>query len=341
MVEVTKPMGSFHIIDGEKVSVKYRGQARTCARCHQTEKQQCSGKGVAKNCQQDRVLLSTHMDNHWKEIGFIPDSNTELEVEEEELEIQIGRDKINKLINHGPDLTNRYSSIIVSGFSADQNLDDIHDLLLNHGLTQSTKCEDLLQDMKSGKITIKDLSPTDCLVIMDRMHGKRFFGKKVYVTSVVSASPVKCVKSPAVQAPNSSPSPPPLPTPSFSHPQANKIKLKITPTLVPSCTNLKTVPVVIIESSEDDILPGLQASSDSGSDSDCEPSPISPGMQAKIGVFDFPVQNSKFFRKTSQAEKRKNSSSPEMTRAEKKSLKKERKKMKKIEHQRNDLLKTK
>ena len=105
--------------------------------------------------------------------------------------------------------------------------------------------------------------------------------------------------------------------------QANKKKLKITPTLVPSCTNIKTVPVVIIESSEDDILPGLQASSDSGSDSDCEPSPISPGMQAKIGVFDFQAQNSKFFRKTSQAEKRKNSSSPEMTRAEKKSLKKE------------------
>ena len=26
MVEITKPMGSYHIIDGEKVSVKYRDQ---------------------------------------------------------------------------------------------------------------------------------------------------------------------------------------------------------------------------------------------------------------------------------------------------------------------------
>ena len=37
MVEITKPMGTYHIIDGEKVSVKYRGQDKTCARCHKTE----------------------------------------------------------------------------------------------------------------------------------------------------------------------------------------------------------------------------------------------------------------------------------------------------------------
>ena len=30
MVEVTKQMGSYHIIDGENVSVKYRGQDKTC-----------------------------------------------------------------------------------------------------------------------------------------------------------------------------------------------------------------------------------------------------------------------------------------------------------------------
>ena len=37
MVELNKPMGSYHIIDGVKVSVRYRGQTRTCARCHKFE----------------------------------------------------------------------------------------------------------------------------------------------------------------------------------------------------------------------------------------------------------------------------------------------------------------
>ena len=209
MVEITKLMGSYHIIDEEKVSVKYRGQTRTCARCHQTEKQQCSGKGVARDCQQDRVLLSTHMEKHWKEIGFTPDSNELVEEAEDDLEIQIGRTNIEKQINQGPDLTNRYSSIIISGFTADQNLPDIHSLLLGQGLPQTTKSEDLQQNLASGRVTINDLSPTDCLTIMERMHGKKFLGKKVYVNSVVSASPVK---APAVPVPNSPPQPPPLPS---------------------------------------------------------------------------------------------------------------------------------
>ena len=69
MVEITKPMGSYHIIDGEKVSVKYRGQIRTCARCHQSERD-CSGNAVARDCKEDRVLLSTHMEKHWELIGL-------------------------------------------------------------------------------------------------------------------------------------------------------------------------------------------------------------------------------------------------------------------------------
>ena len=282
----------------------------------------------------DRVLLSTHMEKHWKEIGFTPDSNELVEEAEDDLEIQIGRTNIEKQINQGPDLTNRYSSIIISGFTADQNLPDIHSLLLGQGLPQTTKSEDLQQNLASGRVTINDLSPTDCLTIMERMHGK-----KVYVNSVVSASPVK---APAVPVPNSPPQPPPLPS-SLSPKRILPIKIKFTPTLVPTCTNFRTVPVVIIQSGEDASVPDLEASSDSGSDTDSDPdpspSPISPNIQAKINVFDFPVQSSKFFRKPSQAEKRKKCGSPELTRAEKKNKKKERKRMRKLEHQHHEQIK--
>ena len=57
MVEITKAMGSYHNIDGEKVSVRYRGQARTCARCHKTESV-CPGRAIARDCTSARVLLS-------------------------------------------------------------------------------------------------------------------------------------------------------------------------------------------------------------------------------------------------------------------------------------------
>ena len=39
MVEVTKPIGSYHIIDGEKVVIRYRNQDKTCAGCHETSHQ--------------------------------------------------------------------------------------------------------------------------------------------------------------------------------------------------------------------------------------------------------------------------------------------------------------
>ena len=80
MVEVTKPMGSYHIIDGEKVSVKYRGQDKTCARCHKTESA-CPGKAMARDCTSDRVLLSTHMEEHWVKVEYRPDTQSLNEVD--------------------------------------------------------------------------------------------------------------------------------------------------------------------------------------------------------------------------------------------------------------------
>ena len=70
-------MGTYHVIDGQKVTVRYLGQQQTCARCHQTG-QYCPGKGVAKRCEAAggaKVELSDHVQNLWKEIGYTPRNN--------------------------------------------------------------------------------------------------------------------------------------------------------------------------------------------------------------------------------------------------------------------------
>ena len=335
MVEITKPMGSYHIIDGEKVSVKYRGQIRT--------ERDCSGKAVARDCQEDRVLLSTHMGKHWQEIGFTPaNTSTAMEPEEDlEIDVQIGRDKIKKLIQTGPDLTQRYSSIMISGFSSDQNLIEIHQLLISQGLPESIKCEDIEKNDRSGKLTIENLGASDCLLMMEKLHGKKFLGKKVFVTSVVSASPVKTSASSASTSGTSPPTPPPQP--SLSTIPANDLKLKITRNLKPTTTNFTLAPVVIIEAPSDKPDLANSAGSGSGSDSDSEnelqANPVSPGMQAKIDLFDPLVLHQ---RKTSHSEKRKAPESPEkneletdnstLSKSELKSLRKRQKKLKKLGH---------
>ena len=67
-------IGSYHVIDGQKVSLRYSGQQQTCGRCHQTP-QKCVGKGIAKKCQAEggeRVEFTDYILNLWKRIGYSP-----------------------------------------------------------------------------------------------------------------------------------------------------------------------------------------------------------------------------------------------------------------------------
>ena len=44
-------------------------------------------------------------------------------------------------------------------------------------------------------LTLKNLDPEQCISIMENMHGKKFLGKNVFVTSVVANSPIKSTVS--------------------------------------------------------------------------------------------------------------------------------------------------
>ena len=190
MVEVTKPMGSYYIIDGEKVSVKYRGQDKTCARCHKTESV-CPGKAMARDCNFDRVLLSTHMEEHWEKVGYRPDTIELNEVDE--LDIQIGRKDPEPAPEDSlrPDHTAKYTSVMISGFSKTADEQDIYNILLEGGLPEDYKIENIKKNDKNGKLIIDTLDPTVCVSLTKHIHGKKFFNKNVYVTSVVQKTPAK------------------------------------------------------------------------------------------------------------------------------------------------------
>ena len=241
MVELIRPMGSFHIFDGEKVSVKYRGQSRTCARCHKTSTE-CPGKAVARECDSDRVLLSTHMEEHWHNIGFTPETPNLVEEDcDSEPEVQIGRKKPENVAKVGPDLSHRYKSVLISGFNVETSMDEIHCNLIEHGLPERIKAADIIRNNRSGKLTVEGLEPTDCISIMNKMHGRKMLDSKVFITPVVAPSPVKATVS--SQHP---PEPPPAPPSSLVQSHTNKLKLRTTRNLAPTKTKLSLVPVVIV-----------------------------------------------------------------------------------------------
>ena len=191
VMEIKVPMGSFHIIDGEKVTIRYPGQEWSCARCHNF-KRSCPGFAIARDCTAERVLLSSHMEAHWKQIGFKPETKAEAEVDDDlDLDIQVGQVRRNLPTIPESNLTHKYKSIIVKGFLPSMGLENILKELKENGLPQSYNNDDLLQNDKSGAITLSNLQPEECLTIMENMHAKKFIGRKVFVTSVVSNSPTK------------------------------------------------------------------------------------------------------------------------------------------------------
>ena len=175
MVEISKPMGSYHIIDGEKVSVKYRGQDRTCARCHKTESV-CPGKAMARDCSSDRVLLSAHMEEHWDKVGYKPDSSELHEVDE--LNIQIGRKDPEPappdLLR--PDYTEKYSSVLINGFPKTSEEKDVYDILLEGGLPADYDIENI---QKNGQLVIDSLDSSVCFSLTRHIHWNKFFNRKV------------------------------------------------------------------------------------------------------------------------------------------------------------------
>ena len=150
------PMGSFHIIDGEKVSVRYGGQEWTCARCHQF-KRDCPGGAVARECTADRVLLSTCMEEDWKNIGYIPDADTSNNGDNEvDITVNVVSKKPETKVI--PDNTHsmKYSYVIIKGLRKDTSRESILEIqgLKSIGSIAPRKgsfCQEVRLDFKENK----------------------------------------------------------------------------------------------------------------------------------------------------------------------------------------------
>ena len=73
-IKPNENIGTYHVLDGQKVTLRYPGQQQTCARCHEVAKN-CKGGAMARRCETAggvKVDLSDYIINLWNKIGYVP-----------------------------------------------------------------------------------------------------------------------------------------------------------------------------------------------------------------------------------------------------------------------------
>ena len=88
-------LGSYHILDGQKVTIRYPGQQQTCGRCLRIATE-CSGRGIAKKCEAAggvRQDFVDYINDLWKAIDYSPNWNRQeytSSESSEDIDLQIG-----------------------------------------------------------------------------------------------------------------------------------------------------------------------------------------------------------------------------------------------------------
>ena len=81
--------------------------------------------------------------------------------------------------------------MIIRGFLPETSLKDAVKVISEHCVPSNFNEDSVSRNGKTGVITITNLVPDQCLDLMEKMHSKKFLGRKIFVTSVVASSPSK------------------------------------------------------------------------------------------------------------------------------------------------------
>ena len=199
-------IGSYHILDGQKVTVRYPGQQQTCARCHETASN-CPGGGMARRCEAaggPKVELCDHIMQLWKKIGYSPgvlevaavydDHGEDVEAAVMASPLTVGKFTPVK-VHSEPE---KFAGVSVKQFPKDTDAGDIMEFLIRSGLPESAKESVLIKS--NGTVVIRNLGNDVCLALIENIHSKKNFNRKLFCNGIIPLTPEKPVTSSAAPA---------------------------------------------------------------------------------------------------------------------------------------------
>ena len=207
-----RTMGTFHLIDGCKTRIYYRGNNKTCGRCHKVARD-CLGQGIAKDCDRavgERVMLSSHMRQLWSEIGFVPTSFELETLENADDEDDTPNDAPllevprfpSKILRETPTtrVIEQFDGITVKNIPTRLDDKDIFEFLFNYGLPDDHGIEQIRinKDKKNTWVVIDGLAPEDVNTMYDSIHfpktRQKFFDVPIYCRPLRNMTPTKAEK---------------------------------------------------------------------------------------------------------------------------------------------------
>ena len=197
-IKPSTSIGSYHVLDGQRVCVRNPGQMQTCARCLQTA-QLCKGRGVARKCEAEggvKADFVNYIQELWQKIGYsvegealdsVDENNEKDSVDEtaEEFTPQ-------KLVT-SPE---KFTGVVVKNIPRETDHGEIVEFLILSGIPEERKDDIVIS--RNGTVTIRNLENKTCLDLIDTIHWKKHFGRKIYCNGYVPLTPEKSSSSPEV-----------------------------------------------------------------------------------------------------------------------------------------------
>ena len=181
-------LGSYHILDGQKIFLRYPGQVQTCAHCLKSAIE-CKGRGVARRCvvegglRTDFAKYICDMDM-WEEMGYLPERR---ETDENfEVNQQLGGEYTPMKCISSPE---KFSGVLVKRFPRDMDHGEIMELLTFAGLPDESKND--VEINNRGAVTIRNLENNLCQELIRKLHGKMCYSRKLNCNGLIPITPTK------------------------------------------------------------------------------------------------------------------------------------------------------
>ena len=184
-------LGSYHVLDGQKITVRYPGQQQTCGRCLRPS-MVCKGRGVAKRCEVEGGEKADFVDyilDMWSRVGYTPNSTDTSSLNDIPIQ-EASEDFTPVKINSSPE---KFTGVSIKNLPKDTDHGEVVELLIQLGLPENKK--DNVNVSDSGTVVIKSIENSICLKLINALHKKIHFSRKLFCNGVIPLTPEKQVSS--------------------------------------------------------------------------------------------------------------------------------------------------